>query len=176
VLNGSVFYEPAHSLTLPYSLDGVIDLHENQSRKTILLSGQDTGTNLPPVNRVFDVRPGCMIYGLAPDRWLVVYSNASGDIDEFTSPTVFATDHSDAWAALRMSGGKAADVLQCLCSVDIHPSSFGHGACFQSRLGANPVLLSRSMGASSLDSFDILIPRSSARAVLEDIHDMATRP
>ncbi len=171
----SAFREPGHSLTLPYSLDGVIDLHEIQSRKMILLSGRDTETKLPPVNQVLVVRLGCMIYGLAPDRWLAVYSGADGCIAEFASPTVFATDHSDAWAALGMSGDRAAGVLQCLCSVDIHPSSFGHGACFQSRLGVNPALVSRSLGTGSLDSFDILVPRSSARAALEDIHDVATR-
>jgi len=171
----SVFHEPGHSLALPYSLDGVIDLHEIDFPTITILTGKDANTYLPPVNMVLTVRSDCMIYGLAPDRWLAVYSNASGDIDEFTSSTVFAADHSDAWAALRMSGSRAADVLQCLCSVDIHPSSFGHGACFQSRLGANPALVSRSLGTSSLDSFNILVPRSSARAALEDIHDVATR-
>lgn len=171
----SAFHEPGHSLTVPYALDGVIEIDEIQFPTMVLLSGRDAEASLPTVNRMRAVRLGCVIYGLAPDRWLVAYSAATGDRAEFTSSTVFATDHSDAWAALRLRGHKVADVLQCLCSVDIHPASFGYGVCFQSRLGGNPALVCRSMGTESLGSFDILTPRSSARGMLEDIHDAAIR-
>lgn len=171
----SAFHEPHHAVNLPLALDGVINVSEILLPAITMLCGKDANANLPSIGTVIGVCPDCQVYGLAPDRWLAVYSVAPDSLNEFACSTVFATDHSHAWAVLRVSGDKALEALQCLCPVDIHPSSFVHGTCFQSRLGKNPALVSHAAGTRSFGSFDIFIPRSSARAMLEDIYDAAIR-
>jgi heterotetrameric sarcosine oxidase gamma subunit len=161
----SAFHEPGDARTLPFARVGVLEVVEIKPTKMTLLCGKPGETLLPPTNHTRNPRPDCVIYGLAPNRWLVVYGDENGSLTEFASPILYATDHSDAWAGLHVSGKKAADVIQTLCPVDMHPTVFGHGACFQSKLGANPTLV-----APTPDGFHIFIPRSSARAVLEDIY------
>lgn len=133
-----------------------------------LLAGK--AANLPSVGQTAALRQDCVVLGLAPGRWLVVYDTETTVADEFATDQLFASDHSDAWAVMTVSGAKATDVLQALCPVDMHPVNFVNDTCFQSRIGGSPALVFKN---GSDGRYRVFIPRSSARAVLEDICDMA---
>lgn len=116
---------------------------------------------------------------MAPDRWLAVYSSAPSTpvqpfehIEyEYPSSKLFSVDHGSAWACLCLAGEKVRDVIQRLCPVDVHPSVFGDGDCFQSKFSGSPVLVDY----AGNDEFRVFVPRSSARAMLEDVCDAALR-
>ncbi len=171
----SAFHEPGSDLTLPFKHSDVIEITELRTSAKILLCGGSDNSALPATNRIHVLRVDCTVYGLAPDRWLAVYSKGEADPAEFTSTKLFSTDHSGAWASLQVSGHKSQYVLQRLCPVDLHPSVFEEGMCFQSRLGGNPALVRRIENVNGSDCFHVHVPRSSARALLEDLADTSVR-
>ena len=164
----SAFHEPNSDLNLPFRCGEEFEINEVLEDTWTLLVGNSDASEWPATNRVGISRNGAVVFGLAPDQWLIAGWHSG-------SPGMYTTDHSHAWVVLRVIGVRASDILQALCPVDLHPSEFGDRMCFQTSFRGNRVLVARTQGISTTNSFDLVISRSSARAVLEDISDMATR-
>ena len=161
----SAFCEPGNILNLPIHREN-LEIEEILWTSVTMTTGNCRSEDLPSTNRIGSIGEGAVVYGLSPDQWLI--------FGEYTSvPDMVTTDHSDAWAVLRVSGDDAIKIMQALSPVDMHPSVFGDDACFQTNFGGNRVLVARTPGAKGVDCYDLIIQRSSARAVLEDVYDMA---
>ncbi|MGV8985262.1 MAG: sarcosine oxidase subunit gamma [Cypionkella sp.] len=74
------------------------------------------------------------------------------------------TDQSGGWAALRLTGPKAADTLMRLYPLDLRASQFPPGTCARAPLGHMQSVLIR-----EADSFLILIFRSMARTAWHEV-------
>lgn len=167
----SAFFEPGSEISLPATLK-TLAIEETPPDRIVLLSGDGGEAELPVVSCVSVTRPGCVVFGLAPNRWLVVYDDNEGSLDEFSSTRIFASDHTDAWAVMTVSGGTALEVFQALCPVDMRRFSFSDEHCFQSHIAGSHVLVCKD---DLKKGFRIFVPRSSGRAVLENVYSMAER-
>ncbi len=74
------------------------------------------------------------------------------------------TDQTGGWAALRLTGPKAADTLMRLYPLDLRAAHFPPGTCARSPLGHMQSILIR-----EADSFLILVFRSMARTAWHEI-------
>ncbi len=74
------------------------------------------------------------------------------------------TDQTGGWAALRLTGPKAADALMRLCPLDLRPAHFPSGCAARTPLGHMQSVL-----VAEADSFLILIFRSMARTAWHEI-------
>ncbi len=102
---------------------------------------------------------------LAPGEWRIVAPDGDAPVllDALQAvPRALAgvTDVSDFFAAIRLSGGAARDVLAQGCPLDLHPRVFGPGHCAQSLLAKAEVLLHQ---RDDQPSFDLYVRWSLAR-------------
>jgi sarcosine oxidase subunit gamma len=74
------------------------------------------------------------------------------------------TDQTDAWAALRLAGAGADQVLARLVPLDLRPAVFAEGAAARSALGHMMAVIWREG-----DGFVILVMRSMARTAVHEI-------
>ena len=74
------------------------------------------------------------------------------------------TDQTGGWAALRLTGPKAADALMRLCPLDLRLAQFPPGTCARTPLGHMQSILIREP-----ESFLILVFRSMARTAWHEI-------
>lgn len=84
---------------------------------------------------------------LGPDEWLLVAPDGQAGritavvragLGESSGSVV---DVSANRTTLRLAGARARDVLEKLCSVDLHPRAFGPGRCAQALVGRAQVVL-----------------------------------
>lgn len=84
---------------------------------------------------------------LGPSEWLVVAPDGQvGRIRESVQHALgeapgSVVDVSANRTMLRLSGSRARDVLEKLCSLDLHPREFGPGQCAQTLIGRTQVIL-----------------------------------
>ena len=117
-----------------------------------------TGTGLPAAGRAEDA-----VVWAGAGLWLVE-GYAPADVAGWLAGRAAVADQSDGWAGMRLTGPAAADVLARLVPLDVDPGSFPPGAAARSLLRHVPLLLvSREAG------FDLLVPRSFAATVVDEI-------
>ena len=84
---------------------------------------------------------------LGPDEWLVVAPDGSAHQVLVAAREALAdtpgsvVDVSSNRTTLRLSGPMAREVLEKVCSLDLHPRSFGPGRCAQTLVGRAQVVL-----------------------------------
>jgi sarcosine oxidase subunit gamma len=87
------------------------------------------------------------VYWLGPDEWQVVTELKNVDDllqklrNELRGQHVSINDLSGGQIAIHLSGSDVPDLLAKGCTLDLHPSVFGVGACAQSGLAKTIVLL-----------------------------------
>ncbi len=121
-----------------------------------------TGLDLPLTPNTV-VSGGCDIYWLGPDEWMLVGEQAQTSrallalSDELEGQHASFSDLSGGQITYRLSGDSARQLLSKGCSLDLHPSVFGAGACAQTGLAKASVLLRPLVDESG---FDVLVRRS----------------
>ncbi|SDP41884.1 sarcosine oxidase subunit gamma [Actinopolyspora xinjiangensis] len=104
------------------------------------------GLPLPTVNRVSGDEHHAVLW-LGPDESLIVAPDGRAEHllrtvrDAQRGGSGSAVDVSANRTTLRLSGPAAREVLEKLCSLDLHPRSFGPGDCAQTLLGRVIVVL-----------------------------------
>lgn len=84
---------------------------------------------------------------LGPDEWLVVApdGNAAGVLraarESLGDASGCVVDVSANRTTLRLSGPMAREVLEKVCSLDLHPRAFGAGQCAQTLIGRTQAVL-----------------------------------
>ncbi|KAA5831309.1 sarcosine oxidase subunit gamma family protein [Saccharopolyspora hirsuta] len=84
---------------------------------------------------------------LGPDEWLLVGPDGRAPhlvaaLDEALADSLGSTvDVSANRTALRLSGRMSREVLEKLCSIDLHPRAFTPGRCAQTMVGRAQVIL-----------------------------------
>lgn len=111
--------------------------------------GQTSGTDTARV--IWFGRAHVLLMGPAPDPVLLRQAAA--------------TDLSDAWAVVQLSGAGAADVLARLTPLDLRPASFAPGQTARSELQHMHAAITR-LGP---DRFQIMVFRSMAQTLVHDL-------
>jgi sarcosine oxidase, subunit gamma len=97
-------------------------------------------------NRVSGDADGAALW-LGPDEWLLVAPDGRADqlvasVREAVADSLGSTvDVSANRTTLRLSGPMAREVLEKICSLDLHPRSFAPGRCAQTNLGRTQAIL-----------------------------------
>ncbi|WP_243793625.1 sarcosine oxidase subunit gamma [Saccharopolyspora gloriosae] len=106
--------------------------------------GRTTGIPLPRnVNEVHGT-PERAVLGLAPDEWLIIAPDGTADgiVAELAAAGAgSAVDVSANRTTLRLAGPRARDVLEQICSLDLHPRAFTTGSCAQTLVGRTQAIL-----------------------------------
>ena len=134
------------------------------------------GPALPGVNKA-SAGGGRTVLGLAPDGWLVVDAQTPAEslvaeLRAAAGPAAAVVDLSHARSVLGMAGAAARTVLGRLCPLDLDPSVFGAGDCFQSNFEGHVVLVH---ARDDWPSFDLYVARSHALSFWERLA-AAARP
>ena len=126
------------------------------------------GTALPQQRHFSDGGQVRIIW--AGDRqWFV--TGHEGAMPGAVEKAGYATDQSDGWIAIRITGEKTRDVMEKLCGIDLHASVFPTGATARAPIeGMISVIACEDAGAGT---FVILFQRSSARSFLEHMRHAA---
>lgn len=106
--------------------------------------GRAVGIPLP--HAVNEVRgtPDRAVLGLGPDEWLIVAPDGAADgvIGELAAAgAASAVDVSANRTTVRLAGPSARDVLEQVCSLDLHPRAFAAGRCAQTLVGRTQAVL-----------------------------------
>nr|WP_273544875.1 sarcosine oxidase subunit gamma family protein [Heliomarina baculiformis] len=118
------------------------------------------GLALPPVNRAeIDGETSVLWFG----RGQFLLRGAAPDAD--LTDLAAVTDQSDAWAVVRLSGAKAADVLARLVPVDMRLSAFPEKSTVRTDL----MHMMASITRLGPDSFQIMVFRSMAQTLVHDL-------
>ncbi|MFE3455647.1 sarcosine oxidase subunit gamma [Nonomuraea sp. NPDC059194] len=126
-----------------------------------------------PVEPCTAVRAGELtVAWLGPDEWLVIAPE--GYRSELLRKAVdggsgSVVDVSAQRTTLRLAGPKARDVLSHGCTIDLHPTVFGPGACAQTTLARTQVVL-----LPQDDGYLVLVRSSFAAYLAEWLLDAAT--
>lgn len=135
---------------------------------------------LPGPNRVATAA-GRAVLWLGPDEWLVVGTGEpaaearaladalNGALGDDRGSVV---DVSAGRAAVTLSGGRARDLLQKGCSIDLHPSAFGPGHCAQTLLARASVLLWQT-APDPHPTYEVMVGRSFAGYLADWLIDAA---
>ena len=105
------------------------------------------GAALPLAPNAVVTANGRTVLWLGPDEWLVTAPLGTREaieraLREALDGRLHAlTDVSAMHTVLTLSGGRAQDVLMKGCRLDLHPRSFGPGACAQTTLAKAPAIL-----------------------------------
>ncbi|GAA1010875.1 2Fe-2S iron-sulfur cluster-binding protein [Acrocarpospora pleiomorpha] len=95
---------------------------------------------------------------LGPDEWLVIGPSE-----------VRGVDVSAQWAVVRVSGGRARELLAHGCALDLHPEVFPAGRCAQTLLARAQIIL-----VAESDGFLVLVRASFARYLAAWLLDAAS--
>ena len=106
-------------------------------------------------NTTVGLADGGRIFWLGPSEWLV-WTEAREETlaalaESLAGTHSAATDVSDYYAVLRLSGGLAREVLAHGCPLDLHESVFKPGDCAQTRFRAAAVLICQADDAPTYD-------------------------
>ncbi|WP_019854598.1 sarcosine oxidase subunit gamma [Actinopolyspora mortivallis] len=117
-----------------------LDLRMPPSGTALRAVSEELGLPVPAANRVSgDERQGLLWLG--PDEWLLVAEEGrAGELlgvvrSAQQGEAGSAVDVSANRTTLRLSGPMAREVLEKVCSVDLHPRAFSTGHCAQTLLG-----------------------------------------
>ncbi len=118
------------------------------------------------VNSSFD---NTCILGLQIDQYFLMFDYSGDRAVEFITQklgqTAYLSDQSDSWVFLRISGGKALQVLERICPIDLHPDCFAVGSVARTSMEHLGVIIMR----ESEDCYLLLSPRSSAQSFLHAV-------
>lgn len=103
--------------------------------------------------------PGGRILWIGLDLWLV-----EGDAPQSLDGLAAASDQSDAWAGLRLTGAAAEAVLARLVPLDLDRDVFRPGAVARSLLRHVPLVL-----VAGSPGFELLVPRSYAGTAVAEL-------
>ena len=127
---------------------GKINLRGNADDETFLRAVNDAlGMQLPLTANTVTVGDNGTIFWLAHDEWLLHcdIKDAADLLAKLTAELAdihhAATDLTDYYTVLELTGDAAAEVLARGCPLDLHDDKFGIGACAQSRFGNATILL-----------------------------------
>ncbi len=117
---------------------------------------------------------GPVILCLGPDEWLVV--TAPGQAapvtaalgDALADLDAAVIDVSSGWAALRLAGPRARDLLVKGCPIDLESPAFGPGRCAETRIGAIHAIIHQ---VAADPVYDLYVGRSLGRAAWEWLVD-----
>ncbi len=165
----SPFVDLGETITLPLQLEG-LTIQRAQPSSIKLLVSLESRDDLPKVGQVQKTEVKCYILGLAPGRWIAVKENGTLCLKNYIRANCYMTDIESEWAVLSMSGGRAREVIQCLCPVDMYSWEVKSNFCFQSTISLHPVLI---VNIGAKEKFHVFMPRSYARSALERIYDTA---
>ena len=125
------------------------------------------GVERPEAGRAVRTKDGAWIAALAADQlwWL----DAEADLAHALPRTpaaladvAYATEQSDAWAALRLEGEAVREVLARLCMLDLHPDAFTVGAVTRTLMEHMGIVILREEDEGAAGRFLLLAPRSFA--------------
>ena len=104
-----------------------------------------------------------MLMWLAPDQCMLLAPRRDSRLARFIGSldgTGYATDQTDNWVALRLSGDLAVPGLERICPLDLHEAAMPIGAAARTVMEHLAVIILR----DSADGFLLLSPSSSARS------------
>lgn len=113
---------------------------------------------------------------LGPDEWLLIAPDgeAAALRDGLVSAGAdAAVDVSAHRTTLRLRGGLSRDVLEKVCSLDLHPRSFTGGHCAQTLIGRAPAVLWQ---LSPAPDYRLLVRASYAGYFADLLLDAMSRP
>ena len=132
------------------------------------------GLALPPTPNTTTAGDGLLAVWLGPDEWLALAEHDQSNAlvtdlkAALTGHAASATDLSAGQTVVRLSGPSALDVLARGCALDLDPSVFPPGACFQTLLARAQVLL---IAVDDAPTVDIIVRRSFAPYVAAWLQD-----
>ena len=118
------------------------------------------GVALPSVNRV-EINGEASLLWFGRGQFLLRGAAPDADLSDLAA----VTDQSDAWAVVRLSGAKAADVLARLVPVDMRLSAFPEKSTVRTDL----MHMMASITRLGPDSFQIMVFRSMAQTLVHDL-------
>lgn len=123
------------------------------------------GVDLPAPGKSVETKKGAArLLRLAPDQVFAVFTHAGADAEDVVTKAVknalYITDQTDVWCGLEISGSQALDVLERICPIDLHPSSFDIGDCARTVMEHLGVLILR----TGTDRYLLLSASSSAKS------------
>lgn len=115
------------------------------------------GFDLPrAANRFPDMEP--RVARLGPGEWTIQGGPSAQEIGGRLSNTTHSvSDETPGKAGWEIRGTKAADLIACGCSLDLHPTVFPAGACTRTLIARIPALIMR---ASAAPSFVLIVDLS----------------
>ncbi|MCG6857008.1 MAG: hypothetical protein LJE67_02975 [Salaquimonas sp.] len=127
------------------------------------------GTGLPEPRRFVDGDKKVRIIWAGDRQWFVtgIEGAKAGPIAKVAA----ATDQSDGWLAIRISGVKSREVMEKLCGIDLHPSVFATGSAARAPIEGMIALIACEEAESG--TFAIFFQRSSALSFVEHIRHAA---
>ncbi len=165
---------------LPYH--GYLNLRGDPNDSGFLEAVREAlGQPLPVAPNTF-TQGACRVFWLGPDEWLVmtkpgvVEALATRLADALLGRACALTDLTGGQICIRLSGGKARDVLAKGCALDFHPRVFRPGQCAQTVLGKASMLICLSRHGPDPDSSgDAMAEDDSSRACHGEFFDIVVR-
>ncbi|UPT63256.1 MAG: hypothetical protein M0D54_01420 [Hyphomonadaceae bacterium JAD_PAG50586_4] len=121
--------------------------------------GAALGIALPETPNTYARAGATLVCWLAPGEWAIIGA-AIGDVRHSVQSlgeecTYHVADMSGAWLRWRLTGDRAAELLNKGCSLDLDPVSSSEVACARTLLGQVSILLVR-----NVDGWDIFAERA----------------
>ena len=132
------------------------------------------GLASPPVAQAASGARGTL-FRFGPDWWQLRCADrklADRLLKADAGGPVGATDISDAWLAIGISGPKAREVLAKAATVDLHPDAFPAGSAARTLFGRITVVIAR-LEDGEPAAFDVTVSRSNARFLWNWLADAA---
>ncbi len=149
----------AHATNAPLTRDGLTMREDATLRITHLFDKREDPAYRQRIAQTFGVdaptKPNTVTVGsaslawLAPGQWLALGGGATQE----------GIDVSDAYAAIRLTGARAAELLTKSVPIDLAESAFQPKSCTRTLLGSIPIFLMREN-----DGFLVLVERGLAHA------------
>jgi len=122
---------------------------------------------------VLSIGEGVLLVGTGADSWLAVSANHRRNFGAQLAGCFFESaavcDQSDGYGLLRLTGAKAADVLQRLLPIDLHPQAFPIGSAASTITAHIPLLVWRLNEAT----FEVAVFRSYAASFVHALNEAA---
>ena len=106
---------------------------------------------------------------IAPHTWLVIWPRSGGTdllsaVRSACGDAAAVADQSSGKTVLRVSGGRARDVLAKGCRIDLHPRAFGPGRAAVTLIAhVHGIIVQR----DAVPTFDVIVPSTLAGHVFE---------
>lgn len=129
---------------------------------------------LPEPGRRAEGNPLSAVW-MGHEQWFVEAPRASTPnivsvLAEAVGETASITDQGDSWTRLELTGPWTRTVLEKLCPLDLHPSTFPSGAAARTTMEHIGGII---MVLGDGETFVLLTPRSSARSFLANLRHAA---